>query len=145
MGLTAADFTAENYSRFHDLLSPTPPVSEEVALKRLAEACARHGVDFDEVMRDYVPINDVVYEVELPPPSLESLYVNHQSSQYASFNLRYLSGWLLPREVATSLRSLEFSPKLQVWSVAEFINNLGPSPTLEHLRLWVGYDIELGT
>lgn len=143
VGLTNVDFTANNHSLLHDLSSSARLATEEEVLEVFAKMCADHGKDFNELVKKRLPRNGVVYTAMHPPPPLESMYINNQFSQYAMLDLVLLDSWILPRVVAKSLRSLELSRAVEIFSIAELINYLGPSPILENLTLWVGYGIGL--
>lgn len=141
VGLTHVDFTAKNYVPFMPISSPY--VSEEAVMKICTEICARNGVDFQMIMRKRVPRNGVEYTSIHPAPKLDSFYVNNYLSGYTDLSFHLLSGWLDPCNVIGSLRSLKLSSDLKLMSIAEFIRQMGPSPNLEYLWLWVGFSVSL--
>lgn len=141
VGLTNVDFTAKNYVPFRPISCSY--ASEEETLKCFAMICARNGVDFQEALRKRIPRNGVEYVGIHPPPKLESLYVNNYPSQYTDLNLSALSGWIFPHPTRENLRSLKISCQVELASIARLIDNLGPSPVLEHLWLWVAFSVGL--
>lgn len=136
VGLTNVDFTSKNYALFRRQSSSS--LSDKESLNAFAEICALHGIDFEEAMCHRILGNGVEYTGIYPIPELQSFYVNNHSSQYAELDLVLLDGWFPSSGAATTLRSLELSAGVEFFSVADFINDIGSSPVLEHLRLWVG-------
>lgn len=137
--LTNVDFSAKNYAAFR--CTRLTYKSEEETLKEYAKQCARKGIDFQEAMHKWVPRNGVEYTSPHPAPSLEYFYVNNHSSEYKELNLSLLACWFTPHCATQNLRSLELSAGVDFFSIAYFISEMGPSPVLEHLTLWVGCDV----
>ncbi|KAK7685022.1 hypothetical protein QCA50_011857 [Cerrena zonata] len=144
VGLTNCDFTSKNHATVTDLSSsPSSILNDEESLKLFSEMCARNGQDVNEVLRDRIPRNGVKYTLMYPAPFIESLYVNNMSSQYMCTDLHSLYGWIMPNYIKHSLRTLDLSAELDLKMTAWFINELGSSPGLQHLRIWFPCDVGL--
>ncbi|KAK7682435.1 hypothetical protein QCA50_014640 [Cerrena zonata] len=142
VGLTDVDFTANDHAIIEHISAPYNPTEEELQNQRLA-MCAHLGVTMDELMSSRIPRNGVKYIAIHPPPAIESLYLNRTTTQYEWFDLMTLYTWIHSSVVARSLRSLELSKWLNIDTVAHFLNRLGPSPSLEHLTIWVACNVDL--
>lgn len=145
VGLTNVDLTRSNHAIMLQY-SETPPMeTEEEMLQIIRESCNKLGLDFETWSRKRIRPNGVIYWVPYKWPQIEELYVNHTRSEYTMLNLISLSSWFHPPYLEKSLRCLELSDMIDVKSVADVLKTLGPSPVLEHFRMWVGCDLYIRT
>lgn len=142
VGLTDVDFTAKDHAIIEDLTKTYEPTEEDTQ-NQLAETCSHLEVTTDEPVRRRIPRNGVKYIIIHPSPAIESLYLNRTTMQYEWLDLLTLCTWIDPPVIARSLRSLKLSKWLNIDTVAYFLNQLGPSPSLEHLTIWVACNIDL--
>lgn len=138
VGLTNIDLTGNNHAIMLQYSESPPTDTEEQRLERLKKACKHFGLDFEMMARTRIRPNGVVYWVPHTWPQIEVLYVNQARSEYTMPDIAFFDSWLHPPSVAKSLRRLELSRKIGMGGVARLLNSLGPSPVLEHLRMWVG-------
>ena len=141
VGLANVDVTGHNHVIMLGYSESPPTETDEERLENIRLDCEVLGLDFEVIARKFIRTNGVIYWVPYRWPRIEEVYVNHAHSEYTMLDIMTLNSWMHPPYLEKCLRRLELSPNIDIDGVADFLNTLGPSPVLEHLRMWVHCDV----
>lgn len=137
VGLNEVDLTVPGTASIEDLSSSKPFLLTYVVRKEVA---ARKGLPVESVAKDFDV--SVKYKLLQPKRPLQSLYIDNTFGRYRMLQLSWLFGWADSADISSSLKELHLGPGIDMRSVSTFITDLGTSPSLEHLNMYVGCDTE---
>ncbi|KAK7685021.1 hypothetical protein QCA50_011856 [Cerrena zonata] len=146
VGFTHVDLTSKNHAGINVALQPSLPfylTEETITQQQMGGELALPDQKFVHRCCGPARENGVDYTIIHPAPRIESIYINNETSEYTWLDLNRLYGWMVPYNAAKYLKSMELSAVVELCSISKFITELGSSPCLQHLSLWIGCDIGL--